>query len=137
MESDAFAVVRRAIDEFNRYGANLDREENPPDGIFTDDPVIVPLRSMLEGTRFSGPDAFDEFWRSNRESWKSLHVEIESLEEVGEGVLVVGLLTGTGRETGAPVEARLAWTVVVSGDLIERFVTHATEADARRALGAD
>jgi hypothetical protein len=138
LEAEArFAVVRRTIDEFNRYGADLDREEELPEGIFTDEPVIVPLRAMLEGTRFTGPDALEEFWRSNRESWKALHVEVESMEQVGEGVLALGLLTGTGRETGAPVAARLAWTIVVDGDLVERFETHATEADARRALGAD
>ena len=131
------ALARAALDAFNADGANLEAAGDPPPGIYADEPEVVPLRAALEATTFSGPSAIRDFWDASRESWTELHLEIERMEPAGAGVLAVGKLTGTSRETGARVESRVAFAIHVRDGRIWRNAVHLSEADARRDLGAD
>ena len=136
-EADVAAVLR-AFEFFNEIGADLDADSDlDPSGVFTDEPEIVPIRAALESTVYSGPTAVDDFWEASRESWSELHVETDRVEAVGAGVLAVGILTGTSREGGAPVESKLAFAFQVREDRVARLATHFSEESALRELGAE
>ena len=130
-------VVRRALDSFNEIGADIDAGGDPPPGVFAEDPEIVPFRAALENTIYRGPSALDDFWDASRESWSKLHIELERMEPVGAGVLAVGLLTGTSRETGAHVESKVAFACHVRDGRVARLASHLTEESARRELGGE
>lgn len=135
---DDLAAVRRAFEYFNRIGADLDADtELDPGDAFVDEPEIVPFRAALENTAYSGPAAVDEFWEASRESWSKLHVEIDRLEPAGGGVLAVGTLTGTSRDTGAHVESRIAFAGHLRDGRVSRLATHLSEESARGELAAD
>ena len=137
VSDDDLALVRRALDAFNADGANIDAAGDAPAGIYVDEPEVVPLRAVLEGTTFSGPSAIRDFWAASRESWTELHLEMDRIEPAGAGVLSVGTLTATSRETGARVESRVAFAIHIRDGRITRNAVHLSEADARRDLGAD
>ena len=137
MSEDAIALVRRAVDVFNEGGADLENAGDPPPGIYTDAPELVPLRGALEGTVYTGESSWSQFWRESRESWSELRVDVESFEETGGGVLAVATLHGTSRETGAPVDARVAFAAHVRDGRIWRNAVHLHASDARAELEAD
>jgi ketosteroid isomerase-like protein len=137
VSEEDLTVVRRAFDSFNEIGADIDAPFEAPAAVFDDDPEIVPFRAALEDTMYSGSSAFDDFWDDSRESWSELHVELESIEPVGEGVLAVGRLIGTSRDAGAHVESRIAFACHLRDGLVWRLASHLSEESARRELGAD
>ena len=131
------AVVRRALDAFNDAGADVSTAGDPPPGIYVDEPELVPLRGALEGTVFTGPTSWKQFWDASREAWTRLRLEEVRMEAVGPGVLSVAKLSGTSLGTGAEVEARIAFAAHIRGGLIWRNAVHVSEEDARRELGAE
>jgi ketosteroid isomerase-like protein len=130
-------IVRRALEAFNAAGADVSTAGIPPPGIYVDEPELVPLRGALEGTVFTGPTSWKQFWDASRESWTMLRLEIERMEAIGSGVLAVGKLSGTSLGTGAEVEARIAFAAHIRDGLIARNAVHLSEADARRELGGE
>jgi hypothetical protein len=128
-------VVRAAIEAFNRESRDLDTARpRVADRFFVDEPEIVPLRAVLEGTTFKGPTALDDFFNAAKEAWSELRIDVERIEEEGAGVLMVATLVGTGRESRAMVEAPQAWAFFVEEGRIARAATHRNEQDARREL---
>jgi hypothetical protein len=134
VSGDAITLARRAIDVFNVQGADVDAAEPTPPGIYASEPEIVPIRAALEGITYTGATALDDFWNASRESWTRVHIDMESLEPVGGGVLGLGTLTATSRDTGAEVTSRVAFAVHVRDGLIWRNAAHLTEEAARRDL---
>jgi ketosteroid isomerase-like protein len=137
MADDSLTIARRAFDSFNEIGGDIDAGNDPPPGVFADDPEIVPFRAALEDTTYSGPSALDDFWDASRESWSELHIELERIEPFGVGVLAVGLLTGTSRETGANVESKVAFACHLRDGRVTRLASHLSEESARRELGGE
>jgi hypothetical protein len=137
VSDDALTLAQRAVDAFNEQGADPAAAKPTPPGIYSSEPEIVPIRAALEGITYSGPTALADFWRANRESWARLHLDLERLEPVGAGILGVGTLTATSRDTGAEVRSRIAVAVHVRDGRIWRNAVHLTEEGARRDLGAD
>ena len=131
------ALVRRALDAFNEGGADLANADDPPAGIYTDAPELVPLRGALEGTVYTGESSWSQFWQECRESWGELRLDIDRFEAIGDGILGVGMLYGTSRETEAPVEARIAFAAHIRDGRIWRIAVHLGEAGARRELEGD
>lgn len=136
MPESAVDVVQRLAELFNR---DLGQGREPGDdfrALFTDEPVIVPIRAALEGTEYKGPRAVDEFVAASRESWSGIRVETGEVRVLDdERVLVIGDLVGHGRETGAETRAHVAWLFVVRGGRIAEARTFASEGDALAAVG--
>jgi ketosteroid isomerase-like protein len=135
MSEQDVEVVGAAIEAFNRESRDLDTARpRVAARFFVDEPEIVPLRAVLEGTTFKGPTALDDFFDATKEAWSDLRIDVERIEEEGAGVLVVATLVGTGRESRAVVEAPQAWAFFLQEGRIARAVTHPNEQDARREL---
>ena len=134
MSEDDIALVNRALDAFNAGGAALEAAGDPPPGIYAEEAELVPLRGALEGTVYTGRHPWRDFWKDSRDSWSKLRLDIESFEEIGDGVLAIGTLYGTSRGTNAPVEARIAFAAHIRDGRIWRNAVHLDPAKARREL---
>jgi ketosteroid isomerase-like protein len=122
-------IVRAAIEAFNRrdgeaFGALLAR-----------DAEIVPVRAALDGTVFRGPDAAAQYCAAVDDSWDELRWEVEEIRDGGPWVLALGRIRGSGRGSGAAIDARAAWIATFKEDLIAKFHTYADRTEALAALG--
>jgi len=122
-------IAGRASDAFNRRDAAAFKE------LFAPDAEIVPMRAAMEGTVYRGPDAAERFFAESDETWRTLSVEVDELEDLGDLVLASGVLRGRGRSSGAEVGRRLAWVVRIREGLITSFRTYLDPAQAREDAG--
>jgi ketosteroid isomerase-like protein len=135
MTVDLVARARRATDLFNEtVGRGITEPDEELLSLWTDAPLIVPLRAAMEGTEYSGEDALERFAEETVTSWERLSLELETVSELGgENVLAVGRLSGVGRETGISVDGSFAFLFSFQGGRISALRTFASEDDARRA----
>jgi ketosteroid isomerase-like protein len=129
MSGGEIETTRAAIEAFNRRdGASFD-------ALLAADPEIVPVRSALEGTVYRGPAAGSEYCAAVDESWENLTWELEEVRE-GEGwALALGRIHGSGRGSGATIDARGGWLVRFEHGLITSFRTYPDRAQALRDMG--
>ena len=98
------AIVRRMLDTLNEDGveAALPFFHEGFRG-------IVPPDLSAEPDQYSGHDGVRRYFDSFREIVEDLVFDAEELVEVGEDTVVArGHITGRGRESGIPIEMRLA-----------------------------
>jgi ketosteroid isomerase-like protein len=129
MSDEEVETTRAAIDAFNRRdGASFD-------ALLANDAEIVPVRSALEGTVFRGPAAASEYCAAVDESWENLTWELEEIRDGQGWVLALGRIQGSGRGSGATIDARGAWLVRFRGGLISGFRTYPDRTQALRDVG--
>jgi len=135
MSVDHVARARRATELFNEtVGRGI--TEPPPEfrELWTEAPLIVPIRAAMEGTDYSGEDALERFAQDMTASWESLHMDFDSVTELDNGhVLALGRLTAIGRQSGIRVDSRVAWLYSFEGDRIAAARTFPSEEAALRA----
>jgi ketosteroid isomerase-like protein len=123
-------IVRRAAKAFGRgdwdgflghttsdFQLDLSRAAGPEHGVFGRDEA----RSLL--ARFA-------------ESWESLEVETERLEETEDHVVAAQTLHARGRD-GIDVPSRVTWVWTFEGDAVARMTMYQEWDDAARAVGLD
>jgi ketosteroid isomerase-like protein len=93
---------------------------------------IVPLRAALEDTRYLGQEGIRQFIDESGAMWSSIRAVVEDVRRVGDRYPVLGRLQGRGADSGATVDAEVAWVCDVRDGKITRVVTH-TDRDAARA----
>jgi ketosteroid isomerase-like protein len=122
--------IRRAIAAFNAGDVDELRDT------FTPEPSITPLRAALEtGTVYSGPGAVDQFWTAAQEDWVDARIEIESIETVGEQVLVIGHYSGRTRKSEIPFTQRIGMVADFEGGKTSQMQTYVDPGDAHEAVG--
>jgi hypothetical protein len=103
--------------------------------LFVVEPVIVPIRAALEGIRYEGRSALDDFAAAVYESWGQLWLDVEDVREVAPGtVLATGVMHAVGRESGAETETRIGWVAEVEEGRISTLQTFPSEAEALAAV---
>lgn len=122
-------TTRTAIDAFNR------RDGAAFDALLADDAEIVPARSALEGTVYRGRAAASEYCAAVDESWEDLTWELEEIRGGPDWVLALGRIRGSGRGSGATIDARGAWLVRFRDGLISSFRTYPDRTQALRDVG--
>jgi hypothetical protein len=137
VSESALIVVRRLVELFNRtFGQGRFEVDDEARALYTEEPVIVPFRAALEGTRYEGPGALEEFARESGEIWAWVRIEEASAREIDERrALVIGTLTGVGKESGAQVSTPAAWVVEVEGERIVAVRSFSSEREALAAVG--
>jgi ketosteroid isomerase-like protein len=122
-------AVRAALEAFNR------RDGDAFGALLADDAEIVPVRAVLAGTVYRGPDAASHNCAAVDETWESLRWEVEEIRDGSRWVLALGRIRGRGRGTGAAIDARAGWVAHFRDGLVTSFRTYADRADALEAVG--
>jgi hypothetical protein len=130
-------MARRVIELFNRnFGQGRFEVDDDVRAIYAEEPIIVPFRAALEGTRYEGPGALDEFAAASAETWSWIRIAPDSVRDLGQGrALIGGILTGVGRESGAEVTTRVAFLIEVEEGRIAAARTFPSEEAALEAVG--
>jgi uncharacterized protein len=90
-------------------------------GMLADDVTWISPATLPQGGEFSGPDGVVQFFQSLGAGWSSLHLDIESVGEIGEDK-VVGIVRGEGQLTsGTPSGYGAVHVFSVRGDKIASF----------------
>ena len=121
--------MRAAMEAFNR------RDGEGFGALLASDAEIVPVRAVLEGTVYRGPDAAAQYCAAVDESWENLRWEIEEIRDGDGWILALGRIRGGGRGSGAAIDARAGWVARFRDGLITSFHTYADRAEALEAVG--
>ena len=127
--SDPLHVLQRGYEMIWRE----DRLEAALVGLQPDFEWVVP--GHPEGDVRYGPDATIAFFRDWIESWGDLHVDWELLPAERDRVLVILDMRGRGRESGAPVEMRVAQLWIFREGRAVSMVMYYDVDEARRDAG--
>jgi ketosteroid isomerase-like protein len=71
--------------------------------LFDEDAVLVLDGEMPDAGEYTGPDQIRGYMKGFLEAWDSLTIAAESVEDLGDGVLVKVRQSGVGRDSGAAV----------------------------------
>jgi ketosteroid isomerase-like protein len=129
MSQENVEAVRAAMEAFNR------RDGKAFGAFLAEDAEIVPVRAVLEGTVYRGPDAGAEYCAAVEASWENLSWDVEEIRDGGEWVLALGHIRGRGRGSGAVIDSRAGWVAQFREGLVTNFHTYADRAKALEALG--
>jgi ketosteroid isomerase-like protein len=129
MSRERVERVRRGYDAFNRgdYEAALDG--------FAEDVVWEVLDMLPDAGPFVGKQGVLTFWEMWREQFTGFRVEIEETEDLGEQVLAMMRVHGTGRDSGAEVATSTMvqlWTL--RGEKIVRVQMFSSREEALEAI---
>ena len=83
-----------------------------------------------------GPDGVRRFWDMWRETFEDFTIEVEEAHDLGDQVVVIARIHGTGRDSGVPVTTPSfpqVWTW--DGQAIVRMEMFSSEEAAREAIG--
>ena len=89
---------------------------------------------FLESESHSGLEDVRLYLQSLRDHLDEPRMEPEDGYQLGNHVMLINRLRGTGTLVGQEIVERLNWVVLVDGDRFRRVVQYASPADARRAL---
>ena len=121
-------TVRRGFDAFGRGEFDESLEglapnfEFHPSGRFMD---TQPVYQGREGMR--------EFWRTFRDAWDDISIEIERIDDLGDRVLTLGTFHGRTGGTSAEVRAESGWIHTFEDGLVVRMRAFATWREAIEA----
>jgi ketosteroid isomerase-like protein len=131
MSQENVEVVLSAIEAFNR------RDGEGFGAFLAEDAEIVPVRAALEGTVYRGHDAGAEYCAAVAASWNDLRWEVEEVRDDEDWVLALGLIHGSGRGSGATIDARGAWLAYLRDGKLTRFRTYPDRLEALKAVGLE
>jgi ketosteroid isomerase-like protein len=129
MSRENVEAMRAAMEAFNR------RDGEGLSALLASDAEVVPMRTVLDGTVYRGPDAAAQYCVAVEESWENLKWEVEELRDGGGWVLALGRIQGRGRESGAQVDARAGWVALFRDGLVTSFHTYSDRDEALEAVG--
>ena len=126
VSEERFALVNRALEAFS--GDDIEAL------LATMSPDIEgrPLASVWPKT-YHGHEGVAKWWRDVSELWETFGVEVDSLREVGERVLIVGRYVGRPLGTVTDIQAPLAGLVTFDGDRASAISFFLDEAQALAA----
>jgi ketosteroid isomerase-like protein len=90
-------------------------------GLLTDDVAWTSPATLPQGGTFTGPGGVLQFFQRVGAAWSSLHLDIESVDEIGDSH-VVGIVRGAGELTGgAPSGYGAVHVFAIRDDKIASF----------------
>jgi ketosteroid isomerase-like protein len=92
--------MRRTVEALNERDFDFFRRTQDPDGEFR------ALTAAAEGRVYHGPDRVEQFVRDFDDVFDDAHWELLRVIEVGDRVVVETRVSGRGRGSGIPMDAR-------------------------------
>jgi ketosteroid isomerase-like protein len=105
MSRENVETVREWVAAINRGDADMLVELADPNVDY------LPYLGIVSGARgaYQGHEGLRRYVRDLHEAWGSYYVEIRSLRDVGDHVIMEGSLRATGATSGVEVDAVMAW----------------------------
>ena len=130
MSQENVELVREGYEAWNRDDldwildhASLDIELRPNAGFADLDQV------------YRGREGVRAWYRDWRNVWETVSQRVERIENFGDHVLVLVVVTGQGRRSGVVVDGRRAHLFTVDGGLLTRWESLGTWEEALEAVG--
>ncbi len=123
-------LVREAYEAWNRDDFEGFLDYAAPDIEFRPNAGFADLDQVYRG--HEGVRAWYRDWRN---AWETVSQRVERIEDLGDHVLALVVVTGQGRGSGVVVEDRRAHVLTVQEGLCTRFESFGTRADALEAVG--
>jgi ketosteroid isomerase-like protein len=131
MPRDKVDVARRANDAYNRRDVDDLFAE-----LLTPDFEWYPATTVaLDGGGYQGREGVERFVVETSEDWEELQVVAEEFRDLGDRVLILGRLKGSGKGSGVPIDAPFAAVLDFRGDRIWRNRVYLDRAEGLRAAG--
>ena len=129
MTRENVEIVRRSLEAFNHGGIEA--------ALAFDDPDIewITTGSYVEANTYRGHAGVREYLGSIEAEFDDMRLTPEEAIEVGDQVVVSVRMTGTGKQSGAPVELTLAGVCSLHDGKIVRIHNYADTAEALEAAG--
>jgi uncharacterized protein len=129
MSRENVETLRRAFEAWN--AGDLDGVAR----LFSPQAEFIPLRSLLEGVPYRGPDGIRQFARDAAEEWEFLRVTPDEFRDLGDRVLMLGHFDGRGRASGMDVRFPVGWVAEVFEGKITRMRSYSDPHEALAAVG--
>ena len=122
MSESNVEIVRAGLDAWNRRDVAAVVEVLDPQA------ELHPMRAVLEGTVYRGPEGFKTFLHDMGEDWEHFQLEPDDFREIDESrVLVLGRVHGRGKASKMDVEAPAAWICELRSGKVTRVQFYANE----------
>lgn len=129
MSLENVETVKRLIDAFN------EREIEAFAAITTPDFEWITSMTAVEGEIFWGREGIETYFGRMRDAWEDFRALAEEFRDLGDHVLWLGRLEGTGRVSGVPVSAPLDILSDFGGRKVSRMRSFLDHGEALRAAG--
>lgn len=131
MSRENVEAVVEAIDAWNRGDRDAWLASTHPDAEWSS----AVLRE-LQGQQATsvGPRGLGEFWDEWHSLW-NLTIEVSETRDLGDTVVVLAEIRGTGNASGADVDRPVGYVFELDGGLIRRGTAYLTPDEALAAVG--
>jgi ketosteroid isomerase-like protein len=89
----------------------------------------------LDGGGYRGREEVERFALDTSENWDELQAVSDELRDLGDRVVILGLLRGRGKGSGVPVEQPYVGICEFRGDRIWRYRVYLDRAEGLRVAG--
>jgi len=124
--------VELVKDFFDAYNA---RDVEAVDRLLASDAVVTTLSARAGLPARWEPGQTKRYFRQLDEAWADLRVEIEDLHELGDRVVAVGVMRGTGKTSDAEVARSFGTVFVVKDSRLVRVDSYSDPKEALEAAG--
>jgi ketosteroid isomerase-like protein len=122
-------IVKRALGAFNR------RDVDAYDAFTPDFELLPAMVAGLDGKTYRGREGYEQFLAEYGEVWETLVVVPEEYRDLGDRVLALGRMTGSGRGGGVPVDAPWGGVYDFRDGKVSRPPTFLDHGEALRVAG--
>ena len=129
MSKENVEIVRRA----GRAFVNRDLEGWV--GCFDGNAELLLPRNVLEGGSYQGHEGIRQAFADVYETWEAFDFDVESVQERGDLVLLLGRATNVGKGDAPTVEYESAWFCRLRAGKIVYFRPFQSHAEALEAAG--
>jgi ketosteroid isomerase-like protein len=128
MSQENVELVRQGYEAWNRGDLEWELDHIAPDHEFRTVQLVPDLEAV-----YRGREGFRQFWKTFREAWETVQIEVERLEPVGDD-RVLALLRFRGRD-GIEVTLKYAQLWAIEGGLATRIEGFSDWQEALEAAG--
>jgi ketosteroid isomerase-like protein len=129
MSKEQVEIVRRA------YAAWSQEDREPALAFFAEDVIWTPAREDPDPRPHRGREGVRRFWAQWEELFDDIRIEPEEMLQVGDGIVSLLHITGTGKGSGIDIDQRVYQVVRLRDQLIVRVDEFYDRSEALEAAG--
>jgi ketosteroid isomerase-like protein len=131
MSQENLASVQRLLEAFNRRDVDGFVTATTPD--FEWSPSVV----AVDGEIFRGREGIEAYFGRMSEAWAEFRALTDDVRDLGDRVLWIGRLRGSGLRSGAPIDVPLSILYHLRDDRISRMHSFLDHDEALEAAGLE